>query len=239
MSSKLALLKFSLIFFTICIMATANLFSDSTAQASDRVSAQHRHDRACHKHWHKHHRDSAHRHKHCHHHKHEKQKRGHGDDHDRGRRRNHDDDYDYDMRDDHSRNENGNGGIIVPRPPVIHPPRPPVIKPPKLPTPWGIAKKIGKTVRFTKGDRRQIKKYYRKLSRRLQAMAPPSPPPGIDNLARRGAILPPALKIPGLRSKLKRKLSALPSGHKYGHLGRMVIIYDKRTRIIKDVKRAF
>jgi hypothetical protein len=70
-------------------------------------------------------------------------------------------------------------------------------------------------------------------------LAPPSPPPGIDNLARRGALMPPIARIRGLPSRLKRKLSALPSAHKYGHLGRMVIIYNKRTRIIKDVKRAF
>lgn len=229
MSSKLAILKFSLVFFVICIMAAANLFFHSTVQANDEHRSNH-HRKSCHKHWHKHHRDSAHRHKHCHHHKHERQGRGHGDDHDRGRDRNHDDTWD-----DHDRDEGDHGIVIVPKPPVLpHP-----IKPPKPPTPWSIAKNIGKKVHFTKNDRRQIKKYYRDLTRRLKMLVPPSPPPGIDNLARRGAILPPVIKVRGLPSRLKRKLGALPSAHKYGHIGRMVIIYNKSTRIIKDVKRAF
>lgn len=244
MRSKSALLKLALVSFVVCIMTTANLFLGNTAQARDN---HYKHNsKPCHKHWHKHSRNEAHKHRHCHHHRHEKNKKGRGHDGNRGRGhddRDRHDDWDYDRghddrhgdRHDDRRGDDGRRGrdttVIIP------PPKP--IKPPKPPTPWSIAKNTGKKVRFSGNDRKAIKKYYRSQSRRLQMLAPPSPPPGIDNLARRGAILPPGLKIPGLRSRLKKRLSQLPSGHKYGHLGRIVIIYDKRTRIIKDTKRAF
>jgi len=229
MKPEPAMPKFFLVSALTCILFIANLFTGGTVHA-DRGYNKHRDHEVCHTHWHRHHRDSAHRHRHCHHHDHEIQGRRHGhyDDDDRRDHRREDDDRidDTQYRDEERHSSGGTAVVPVPAPP--HPP-----------TPWGIAKSIGRTVHFSDSDRHAIKRYYGNTARRLQMMAPPSPPPGIDNLARRGAILPPAVKVRGLPSSLKNRLGALPSSHKYGHIGRIVIIYNDRTRIIKDVRKAF
>jgi len=134
----------------------------------------------------------------------------------------HDHDYDH---------GHGGGGVIVLPP---HLPKPPV-RPPKPPKPPLVHD--NRKVTFSSADKKTIRKYFRVVQRKMQLMAPPSPPPGTGNLARKGAILPPNIPIKHLPSKLKRRLSSLPSGYRYGSIGDAIIIYHEKKRIVKDVKR--
>lgn len=214
------------------VMALAFGIAPLTAAADARVHPEHKR-KGCHSHMHKHGRDLAHRHPHCHHH-----------DHDRGRHGNgrHDGRYDdysgYDG--DHSGGHEYNDdrrALPAPPPPPHASVRPP--KPPTPPAPWEIARQFGNAVDFSSSDKAQIDRYFRKTRRKAEISGPPHLPPGTDHKIKKGVIIPPGIPVRSVPSGLKSRLGALPSGHQYGVMGKTIIIYDKRTRIIKDTEKAF
>ena len=208
----------------------------ASTSADANVHPKHKRE-GCHNHMHRHGRDLAHRHPHCHHHEHDRGR--HGDDRGHGRDNGRHDDYTgydgdhgrYDDRDydDHRRAQ--------PAPPP--PPPAPAVRPPTPPAPWEVARQFGVRVDFNKSDKYQIDRYFRKTRRKAEISGPPHLPPGTEHKIKKGVILPPGIHIRGVPSGLESRLGKLPSGHRYGVMGKLIIIYDKHTRIVKDTEKAF
>ncbi|MBE9516452.1 MAG: hypothetical protein IME93_05695 [Proteobacteria bacterium] len=221
-----------LLLFVAAIIGCIVPVSSSTADSGrDDRYYDDNHDRGNHRGHNKKRSRSKHRHEHSHTYSHSHPHgRGH-DGRDHGHRHYSERDSRYDDRggqydSDRTSSPNPPRGSVTVRPP----------KPPKPPTPWQIARSV-KPVYFSAMDKRYIKRYYRKTSRKLKLLGPSAFPPGTEGRIKRGVLLPLGIGIKSMRSKLKRKLSPLPSGYRYGLLGRVAIIYNKRTRVITDYKK--
>lgn len=181
------------------------------------------HDRNKRKYKHRH--DHTHTYSHSHPHGRNHDSREHG--HRHYSRHDHDDHH----SDGYSQDDNYVGTSESGAPVVTKPVKPP--KPPTPPTPWKVMKSF-KPIYFTVTDKQMIKRYYRHTRRRAELLAPSAFPPGTEGRVKRGVILPPGVGIKNPRSKLDSKLGPLPSGYRYGLLGRLVIIYNKKTRVVTD-----
>ncbi|MDH5634120.1 MAG: hypothetical protein OEZ10_14200 [Gammaproteobacteria bacterium] len=117
---------------------------------------------------------------------------------------------------------------------VVTPPPPPAAPAPKAPpSPWKALKQYAKHS-FSAEQRRDIKRYYRKTSRRMDLYAPSALPPGTEGRIQRGMAIPHNIPIKKTRSSLDARLKTPPSGYTYGTLGRVVLLYHKQTRVISD-----
>ena len=90
---------------------------------------------------------------------------------------------------------------------------------------------------FNDHDRHHIHKYYKHHHKGL----PPGLtkkkhlPPGHQKQLMRKGTLPPGLAKQGLPRELERQLAPLPSGYVRLQVGRDIVLFDERTRVILDI----